>query len=212
MPHASACLTFYLLLLQIVLEAQVRKVQDCENFHCRQKEHVSATAAPLLSSDLLKAQIGNLMAAMQAACPNVMQRHAAQEADVAPYVKARKDKTPVAPPSLDDVNGKKPPAPPSTVTMLWRLQSSDPTTRDGISEYVKLAQIGLVIVGGSVMNEQVFSYLTNKNDLRRCLLEDHLNVCYFAPNRTTRSTSPLPGPSLPRLRNVTGATWPGWSL
>jgi hypothetical protein len=63
--------------------------------------------------------------------------------------------------------------------MLWRLLSGDPTTRDGISEYVKLAQIGLVMVGGSVMNEQVFSTLTIiNNDLRSCLVEeDHLNVC-----------------------------------
>ena len=45
-------------------------------------------------------------------------------------------------------------------------------------EYRKVAQISLVLVGGSVEDERTFSTLTFvKNKLRSRLDEDYLNVC-----------------------------------
>jgi hypothetical protein len=66
----------------------------------------------------------------------------------------------------------------SAATMLWAAILADPTYREQISGWIKLAQISHVSIGGGVQVEQLFSYLTFiKNDLRSCLKPYHLNVC-----------------------------------
>ena len=66
----------------------------------------------------------------------------------------------------------------SAASMLWATVNADPTYRQQISEWIKLAKISHDSIGGGVQVEQLFSYLTFiKNDLRSCLKPAHLNVC-----------------------------------
>jgi hypothetical protein len=65
--------------------------------------------------------------------------------------------------------------------VFWVNMFARPTAKYHISEFMKLAQIMLLIIVGSVENERVFSCLNlTKNPSRNKLDENHLNVCVRA--------------------------------
>ena len=65
--------------------------------------------------------------------------------------------------------------------MLWASIHDNPTYRQQISTWLKVAKISHVSIGGGMQVEQLFSYLTFvKDDLRSCLEPYHLNVCLRA--------------------------------
>ena len=68
--------------------------------------------------------------------------------------------------------------PPSPTTTLWQEVSQEPASASSIPEFIRLAQLVMVIATGSVEDERTFSDMNFiKNDLRSRLDEPHLNVC-----------------------------------
>lgn len=134
------------------------KVKQLENYYCREQHLPDGTViAPLLSTTALKGEIGAFKQLMQVASGPFMKRHAA---------------------ACRAAEQAKQPAPAAAVSQFWKEQGSKPAYITAIPTYIKLAQIALVMVGGSVQDERAFSNLTFiKNDLRSCLSEEHLNAC-----------------------------------
>ncbi|KAJ9524398.1 hypothetical protein QJQ45_008612 [Haematococcus lacustris] len=61
-------------------------------------------------------------------------------------------------------------------TKLWRYLAGQPITKADISEYIKLAELALVMTPGSVEEERMFSAMAYlKDDTRNRLQECHLN-------------------------------------
>ncbi|KAJ9523894.1 hypothetical protein QJQ45_020081 [Haematococcus lacustris] len=68
--------------------------------------------------------------------------------------------------------------PAKETTKLWRYLAGQPITKADISEYIKLAELALVMTTGSVEEERMFSAMAYlKDDTRNRLQECHLNVC-----------------------------------
>ncbi|KAJ9533737.1 hypothetical protein QJQ45_026806 [Haematococcus lacustris] len=68
--------------------------------------------------------------------------------------------------------------PPEETTKLWRYLVGHPITKADISEYIKLAELALVMTPSSVEEERMFSAMAYlKDDTRNRLQECHLNVC-----------------------------------
>lgn len=63
------------------------------------------------------------------------------------------------------------------VTAFWRLMSSTPYWRESISEFEKLAEIAMVMVGGSVQDERAFSHMNYLKNKLRNRLNAHLELC-----------------------------------
>ncbi|KAJ9533336.1 hypothetical protein QJQ45_026444 [Haematococcus lacustris] len=78
-------------------------------------------------------------------------------------------------------------------TKLWRYLAGQPITKADILEYIKLAELALVMTPGSVEEERMFSAMAYlKDDTRNRLQECHLNVCarVFSSNQFTLDTFP----------------------
>ncbi|KAJ9531410.1 hypothetical protein QJQ45_006882 [Haematococcus lacustris] len=68
--------------------------------------------------------------------------------------------------------------PAKETTKLWRYLAGQPITKADILEYIKLAELALVMTPGSVEEERMFSDMAYlKDDTRNRLQECHLNVC-----------------------------------
>ncbi|MGQ3286018.1 hypothetical protein [Bosea sp. (in: a-proteobacteria)] len=68
--------------------------------------------------------------------------------------------------------------PAKETTQLWRYLAGQPITKADILEYIKLAELALVMTPGSVEEERMFSDMAYlKDDTRNRLQECHLNVC-----------------------------------
>ncbi|KAJ9533297.1 hypothetical protein QJQ45_026342, partial [Haematococcus lacustris] len=68
--------------------------------------------------------------------------------------------------------------PAEEITKLWRYLAGHPITKAYISEYIKLAELALVMTPSSVEEERMFSAMAYlKDDTRNRLQECHLNVC-----------------------------------
>jgi hypothetical protein len=79
---------------------------------------------------------------------------------------------------VDSERGQQQAGAKSPVTELWRKISSQPAIRNEISEFVRLAKLGLVMVPSSVEEERMFSLMGYlKDDVRNRLQQSHLNVC-----------------------------------
>ncbi|KAJ9519060.1 hypothetical protein QJQ45_003537 [Haematococcus lacustris] len=69
-------------------------------------------------------------------------------------------------------------SPAEQTTKLWRYLDGQPITKADISEYIKLAELALVMTPGSVEEQRMFSAMAYlKDDTRNRLQECHLNVC-----------------------------------
>jgi hypothetical protein len=138
-----------------------RKVAQLEKFYCKEKQLTDGRrVAKMLSTDALKSQLGHFRSAMAAASPSFMQRHAAA------CKAAQQD--------------KKLTAPGAAVSEFWKDLASKAAITSMFPEYMKLVEIAMVMVGGSVQDERLFSTLTFvKNKLRSSLGEAHLNDCLF---------------------------------
>ncbi|KAJ9526297.1 hypothetical protein QJQ45_009792 [Haematococcus lacustris] len=79
--------------------------------------------------------------------------------------------------------------PAKETTKLWRYLAGQPITKADILEYIKLAELALVMTPGSVEEERM-SYL--KDDTHNRLQEFHLNVCarVFSSNQSDLDTFP----------------------
>ncbi|KAJ9505222.1 hypothetical protein QJQ45_030179 [Haematococcus lacustris] len=67
--------------------------------------------------------------------------------------------------------------PAKETTKLWRYLAGQPITKADILEYIKLAELALVMTPGSVEEERMFSAMAYlKDDTRNRLQECHLNV------------------------------------
>ncbi|KAJ9524206.1 hypothetical protein QJQ45_004989 [Haematococcus lacustris] len=68
--------------------------------------------------------------------------------------------------------------PAEETTKLWHYLDGQPITKADIPEYMKLAELALVMTPGSVEEERMFSAMAYlKDDTRNRLQECHLNVC-----------------------------------
>ncbi|KAJ9530549.1 hypothetical protein QJQ45_012511 [Haematococcus lacustris] len=68
--------------------------------------------------------------------------------------------------------------PTKETTKLWRYLAGQPITKADILEYIKLAELALVMIPGSVEEERMFSTMAYlKDDTRNRLQECHWNVC-----------------------------------
>ncbi|KAJ9518369.1 hypothetical protein QJQ45_010304 [Haematococcus lacustris] len=83
--------------------------------------------------------------------------------------------------------------PAKETTKLWRYLAGQPITKADILEYIKLAELALVMTPGSVEEERMFSAMAYlKDDTRNRLQECHLNVCarVFSSNQFDQDTFP----------------------
>ncbi|KAJ9526480.1 hypothetical protein QJQ45_009964 [Haematococcus lacustris] len=83
--------------------------------------------------------------------------------------------------------------PAKETTKLWRYLAGQPITKADILEYIKLAELALVMTPGSVQEERMFSAMAYlKDDTRNRLQECHLNVCarVFSSNQFDLDTFP----------------------
>ncbi|KAJ9521633.1 hypothetical protein QJQ45_000445 [Haematococcus lacustris] len=83
--------------------------------------------------------------------------------------------------------------PAKETTKLWRYLAGQPITKADILEYIKLAELALVMTPGSVEEERMFSPMAYlKDDTRNRLQECHLNVCarVFSSNQFDLDTFP----------------------
>ncbi|KAJ9532886.1 hypothetical protein QJQ45_010978 [Haematococcus lacustris] len=83
--------------------------------------------------------------------------------------------------------------PAKETTKLWRYLAGQPITKADILEYIKLAELALVMTPGSVEEERMFSAMAYlKDDTRNRLQECHLNVCarVFSSNQFNLDTFP----------------------
>ncbi|KAJ9522137.1 hypothetical protein QJQ45_008346 [Haematococcus lacustris] len=83
--------------------------------------------------------------------------------------------------------------PAKETTKLWRYLAGQPITKADILEYIKLAELALVMTPGSVEEERMFSAMAYlKDDTRNRLHECHLNVCarVFSSNQFDLDTFP----------------------
>ncbi|KAJ9507523.1 hypothetical protein QJQ45_006533 [Haematococcus lacustris] len=83
--------------------------------------------------------------------------------------------------------------PAKETTKLWRYLAGQPITKADILEYIKLAELALVMTPGSVEEERMFSAMAYlKDDTRNRLQECHLNVCAraFSSNQFDLDTFP----------------------
>lgn len=79
---------------------------------------------------------------------------------------------------------------PCATEHLWKWVRQLPAVRDGISEFVKLAELVEVQPIGSVSNERKFSDVNNlKTATRNRLQTPHLNVCMRIYNSTYTHTN-----------------------
>jgi hypothetical protein len=70
-----------------------------------------------------------------------------------------------------------PPFDVNPLTRLWRMLDANTALVAQFSEYIKLAQLSMVHVFGSIEDERCFSSLTFLKDrLRNCLASDRLGV------------------------------------
>jgi hypothetical protein len=60
------------------------------------------------------------------------------------------------------------------LTKLWRMIDGSTMLRYGLSEYLKLAEVAIVLVLGSVEDERTFSTLSFMKDKLRNRLQTHL--------------------------------------
>ncbi|KAJ9530395.1 hypothetical protein QJQ45_000767 [Haematococcus lacustris] len=89
--------------------------------------------------------------------------------------------------------------PAKETTKLWRYLAGQPITKADILEYIKLAELALVMTPGSVEEERMFSAMAYlKDDTRNRLQECHLNVCarVFSSNQFDLDTIPDEHPSM----------------
>ncbi|KAJ9510534.1 hypothetical protein QJQ45_016001 [Haematococcus lacustris] len=83
--------------------------------------------------------------------------------------------------------------PAKETTKLWRYLAGQPITKADILEYIKLAELALVMTPGSVEEERMFSAMAYlKDDTRNRLQECHLNLCarVFSSNQFDLDTFP----------------------
>ncbi|KAJ9513919.1 hypothetical protein QJQ45_021003 [Haematococcus lacustris] len=83
--------------------------------------------------------------------------------------------------------------PAKETTKLWRYLAGQPITKADILEYIKLAELALVMTPGLVEEERMFSAMAYlKDDTRNRLQECHLNVCarVFSSNQFDLDTFP----------------------
>ncbi|KAJ9531465.1 hypothetical protein QJQ45_006913 [Haematococcus lacustris] len=83
--------------------------------------------------------------------------------------------------------------PAKETTKLWRYLAGQPITKADILEYIKLAELALVMTPGSVEEERMFSAMAYlKDDTRNRLQECPLNVCarVFSSNQFDLDTFP----------------------
>ncbi|KAJ9516112.1 hypothetical protein QJQ45_024542 [Haematococcus lacustris] len=79
------------------------------------------------------------------------------------------------------------------ISQLWQSLSKQPITALEISEYGKLAELAMVMFPGSVEEERMFSAMAYlKDDTRKRLIEEHLNVCARAFHTVTHGVSDFP--------------------
>jgi hypothetical protein len=66
----------------------------------------------------------------------------------------------------------------NATTLLWQNLTSSPSIVEHMPEFIKLAEITLVLIGGLVEDERTFSIVKwVKNPQRNRLQGDHLDVC-----------------------------------
>ncbi|KAJ9506477.1 hypothetical protein QJQ45_019466 [Haematococcus lacustris] len=83
--------------------------------------------------------------------------------------------------------------PAKETTKLWRYLAGQSITKADILEYIKLAELALVMTPGSVEEERMFSAMAYlKDDTHNRLQECHLNVCarVFSSNQFDLDTFP----------------------
>ncbi|KAJ9509691.1 hypothetical protein QJQ45_011312 [Haematococcus lacustris] len=83
--------------------------------------------------------------------------------------------------------------PAKETTKLWHYLAGQPITKADILEYIKLAELALVMTPGLVEEERIFSAMAYlKDDTRNRLQECHLNVCarVFSSNQFDLDTFP----------------------
>jgi hypothetical protein len=73
----------------------------------------------------------------------------------------------------------------NATTLLWQNLTSSPSNEAHMPEFIKLAEITLVLVGGSVEDERTFSIVEwVKNPQRNRLQGDHLDACVRVHGQT----------------------------
>ena len=79
------------------------------------------------------------------------------------------------------------------ITRFWRLLVASPSFVVRITEFTKLAKMGIVMVGGSVEDERTFSVMNCVKTRLRNRLDDHLELCvrFSSQKLFTLSTFPL---------------------
>lgn len=79
------------------------------------------------------------------------------------------------------------------ITTLWRELTASSAFVIRISEFAKLGNISVVLVGGSIEDERVFSAMNFIKDKVRNRLDDHLELCVrlFSQNMFTLHTFPF---------------------
>ena len=65
-------------------------------------------------------------------------------------------------------------------TTFWRILSAKPHIVTAISEYIKMGEIGMVMVARSVEDERGFSTIDFLKNKRRNRLDNHLELCMRA--------------------------------
>ena len=63
------------------------------------------------------------------------------------------------------------------VTLFWKLMTDNPVWRIAVSEFIKVGEIALTMVGGSVEDERAFSAMSFLKNTLRNRLDTHLEVC-----------------------------------
>lgn len=143
---------------------------------------------PLLCATALDEQRGRFARACRDVAPSLILRRNVARATAAATAAAEASARVGVVPAKPAAHAR------SATSEMWELFTQNPLYRDKFPEYAKLAQLVLVMVGGSVENERTFSTLTHvKNDLRNRLEVDHLNIClrlFSTSSMYTYSTFP----------------------
>lgn len=145
---------------------------------------------PLLSATCLDEQAGAYIRACRDVAPGLVTRRKIALAAAAALA-AKGDS------SLNSTNTSKASSEPPTqspTSKMWEMFTANQKCSDEFPEFAKLAEIVLVMVGGSVENERTFSSLAFiKSEQRNRLQIDNLNIClrlYSAKKMYTLNTFP----------------------
>lgn len=123
---------------------------------------------PMLNADTLREQAGDYIAVAKEAADRARAAHAEQKQRQTAGVTQR------TPGGEGDVKERRGPA---LITLFWRILSSAPNFEARLSEWGKVAEIAITMVGGSVSDERTFSCMNLVTGEQRASLSTHLELC-----------------------------------